>query len=140
MRYTRDLVDDTDEGDMARTFWPCATTLLFVVLLGLGTGRAISQAYVLRFSDSLPMPDPSGTQQTPFVVLPEHAPVAPAVSAHSWLKRNGWKQVWPLPLLGAGPPLFFAGPSTQRYLRLSADDDYYIWTQQLDIDPHAQPM
>ena len=47
---------------------------------------------------------------------------------------------WPLRILGAGAPLFFAGPSTQRYLRLAADDDYYIWTRQLDVDPHEHPV
>jgi hypothetical protein len=67
-------------------------------------------------------------------------PEAPAVSANSWLMRNGWKQIWPLRLLGAGTPLFFAGPPTQRYLRLSADDDYYIWTRQIDVDPHEHPV
>src|SRR5262245_58517353 len=105
----------SDEGDMTRSFWPCATTLLFVVLLGLGTGRAIQQAYVLRFSDSAPEQDLTVTQQTSPAVLPESAPEA---SANDWLKRNGWKQIWPLRILGAGPALFFAGPPTQRYLQL----------------------
>ena len=113
---------------MPRRCWPCVAAFLFIVVLGLGTGRAVPLAYVLRFADTLPRQDPS--HQAVFAVLPENAPEAPAVSANSWLMHNGWKQIWPLRLLGAGPPLFFAGPPTQRYLRLSADDNYYIWTRQ----------
>src|SRR5262245_43572109 len=100
-------------GDMTRSCWPCVAAFLRVVSLYLGIGRAIPPAYVLRFSDTVPMQDASVTQQAPLAVLPESAPEAPAVSANSWLKRNGWKQIWPLRLLGAGPPLFFAGPLTQ---------------------------
>jgi Protein of unknown function (DUF3047) len=123
---------------MPRSCWLYAAVFLCVVWLGLGTGRAVPLAYVLRFSDTLPMQDPS--HQATFAVLPVSEPEAPAVSANSWLMRNGWKQIWPLRLLGAGTPLFFAGPPTQRYLRLSADDDYYIWTRQSDVDPHEYPV
>jgi len=123
---------------MLRSYWPCATAFLFVVLLDLGTGRAVLPAFVLRFSDTLVAQDVS--HQTTSAGLPVSEPEAPAVSANSWLMRHGWKQIWPLRLLGAGTPLFFAGPSTQRYLRLSADDDYYIWTRQIEVDPHEHPM
>jgi Protein of unknown function (DUF3047) len=123
---------------MPRSCWLYAAVFLCVVWLGLETGRAIPLAYVLRFSDTLPMQDPS--HQATFAVLPVSEPEAPAVSANSWLMRNGWKQIWPLRLLGAGTPLFFAGPPTQRYLRPSADDDYYIWTRQSDVDPHEYPV
>jgi hypothetical protein len=123
---------------MPRSCWPCVAAFLLIVLLGLGTGRAVPLAYVLRFADTLPMQDPA--HQAVFVVLPENEPEAPAVSATSWLMHNGWKQIWPLRLLGAGAPLFFAGPPTQRYLRLSADDNYYIWTRQIDVDPHEYPV
>src|SRR5262245_8236796 len=40
-------------GDMPRRCWPCATACLFIILLGFGISRAISQAHVLRFSDAL---------------------------------------------------------------------------------------
>jgi Protein of unknown function (DUF3047) len=124
--------------DMPRSCWPCATAFLCIVLVGLGTGRAVPPAFVLRFADTLATQDAS--RQTASAVLPVSEPEAPAVSANSWLMHNGWKQIWPLRLLGAGTPLFFAGPPTQRYLRLSANDDYYIWTRQSDIDPHAYPV
>jgi hypothetical protein len=88
---------------MSRSYWPCATALLLVVVLGLGTGRAVPPAFVLRFSDTLATPDAS--QQTAFAVLPVSAPEAPAVSANNWLMRKGWKQIWPLHFLGAGAPL-----------------------------------
>jgi Protein of unknown function (DUF3047) len=125
---------------MTRSFWQCAAALLGVVLLGIGIGRAIPQGYVLRFSDTLPTQDPSATDQDTLAVLPSSEPEAPAVSANDWLLRNGWKQIWPLRILGAGKPLFFAGPPTQRYLRLTADDDYYIWTRQVDVDPYERPF
>jgi hypothetical protein len=123
---------------MPRRCWPCATACLFIILLGFGIGRVIPQAHVLRFSDTLPTQDAS--QLTAFAVLSVSEPEAPVVSATSWLMHSGWKQIWPLRLLGAGAPLFFAGPSTQRYLRLSADNDYYIWTRQIDVDPHEHPV
>ena len=73
-------------------------------------------------------------------MLPASEPEAPAAAANDWLRRNGWKQVWPLGLLSAGKALSFAGPPSQRYLHLSADDDYYIWTRQVDVDPHEHPF
>jgi hypothetical protein len=112
--------------------WPGTAAFLFVVLLGIKTGWAVSQGYVLRFSDTSPTQDP--------VVLPVSEPEAPVAPANGWLMRTGWKQIWPLRILGAGTPLFFAGPPTQRYLRLFADDAYYIWTRQIDIDPHECPV
>jgi len=116
----------------------CAVTFLFVVLLGFGIGRVMPLAFVLRFSDTLPAQD--APQQATVAVLPTSAPEAPMAPANSWLMHHGWKQIWPLRLLGAGTPLFFAGPLTQRYLRLSADNDYYIWTRQIDIEPHDYPV
>ena len=123
---------------MLRSCWPCAAAFLFIVLLGLGIGRAVPPAFVLRFSDTLPTPDAS--HQATFAVLPVSEPEAPAVSANSWLMRNCWKLIWPFGLLGAGGQVLFGGPASQRYLRLSADDDYYIWTRQIDVDPHEHPV
>jgi hypothetical protein len=123
---------------MPHSYWPCAVAFLFIVLLGLGIGRAVPPTFMLRFSDTLATQATS--HQTASAVLPVSEPEAPAVSANSWLMRHGWKQIWPLHLLGAGTPLFFAGPLTQRYLQLSADDDYYIWTRQINVDPHALPV
>lgn len=123
---------------MPRRCWPCATTFLCIVWLAMRTGRAVSPAFVLRFSDTLATQDAS--HEAASAVLPVSEPEAPAVSANSWLMHHGWKQIWPLRLLGGGTPLFFAGPSTQRYMRLSGDYRDYIWTRQIDIDPHTHPV
>ena len=125
---------------MTRSFWYYTAALLCVVLLGVGIGGVVPQGDILRFSDTAPTQDPCATHQTALAVLPDREPEAPAASANDWLIRHGWKQIWPLRILGAGKPLFFAGPPTQRYLRLAADDDYYIWTRQLDVDPHERPF
>jgi len=123
---------------MPHSCWSGAVALLFIVLFGLGVGRAIHLAFVLRFSDTLSTQDAS--QQATFAMPPVSEPEAPTASANSWLTRHGWKQIWPLHLFGAGTPLFFAGPLTQRYLQLSADDTYYIWTRQIDVDPYEHPV
>jgi hypothetical protein len=83
---------------MPHSCWPCAVTFLFIVLLGLGIGRAIPLAFVLRFSDTLPTQDAS--QQATLAVLPVSEPDAPVAPANSWLMQHGWKQIWPLRLLG----------------------------------------
>jgi len=129
-----------ERGGMIHRSWPRIVVFLCAVVLGMDTGRAVSLEYVLRFADTSPTQDSSAPQQATLADLPVSAPEAPVASANDWLKRNGWKQVWPLHLLSAGTPLFFAGPPTQRYLRLAADDAYYIWTRQLDIDPHQHPV
>jgi hypothetical protein len=112
--------------------------LLCVIWLALGIGHAVPLAYVLRFSDTSSEQDASS--QGASAGLHDREPEAPTVSANSWLMRDGWKQIWPLRLLGAGTPLFFAGPAAQRYLRLSADNDYYIWMRQLELDPHEHSL
>jgi hypothetical protein len=112
--------------------WPGVAAFLFVVWLGIETSWASAQEYTLRFSDTSPTQVPA--------VLPGSAPEAPVAPAHGWLMRQGWKQIWPWHILGAGRPLFFAGPPAQRYLRLFADNDYYIWTRQIDVDPHERPV
>ena len=122
---------------MPRRCWLCAAVFLCVVWPDLGLAHAVPLAYVLRFSDTVPAQ--AASPQAASAALPVMAPEAPTVSANDWLMRNGWKQIWPLRLLGAGTPLFFAGPAAQRYLRLSADDDYYIWTRRIDLDPYEHP-
>jgi hypothetical protein len=36
--------------------------------------------------------------------------------------------------------LRFAGPSGQRYLRISTNNAYYIWSRSVEIDPHRLPF
>lgn len=123
---------------MTRRFWLSAVVLLGAVLFG--RGQAMPQEYVLRFSDTVSMQDASAPPQATLAGRQSSPLEAPAAPANAWLLRHGWKQIWPLRILGAGTSLFFAGPPAQRYLHLIAEDDYYIWTRQLDIDPQALPL
>ncbi len=61
-------------------------------------------------------------------------------SALSWLERHGWQKVWPRFGMGKDQPLVFAGPKEARYLRLDADDAYYIWTKPFEIGAHQWPI
>lgn len=95
--------------------------------------RVQPPAYTLRFSDVAPN-------------LSQHAnhlngsrPHAEA-SALPWLKQHGWEKVWPRFGMGKDQPLVFAGPKKARYLRLDADDAYYIWTKPLKIDVEKWPI
>ena len=65
---------------------------------------------------------------------------APTVSANKWLKKNGWKQVWPIVLLNKGKPLYFAGPPHNRFLRISADSTYFIRGREFYLDPQEFPI
>ena len=83
-------------------------------------------AFTLRFSDVSP------DQQ--------HAAARTEAQALPWLKKRGWKKVWPRFGMGKNQPLVFAGPQDARYLRLDADDAYYIWSKSLDIDANQWPI
>jgi hypothetical protein len=61
-------------------------------------------------------------------------------SATGWLEHNGWKQVWPKWPLGGRQELFFAGPPAQRYLRIQAEQAYYIWSRRIELDVQRLPM
>lgn len=94
--------------------------------------------YKLRFSDAGPaQPRTSNHPKT----LPSNAvrPIAEA-PALVWLKQQGWRKVWPRFGMGKDQPLVFAGPKEARYLRLDADDVYYIWTKPVDIDARQWPI
>lgn len=60
--------------------------------------------------------------------------------AHAWLKQNGWKRVWPKWPFASTQKLAFAGTTAQRYLRLEADQTYYIWSRPINLDPQQQPF
>lgn len=94
--------------------------------------------YRLRFSDTAPAQPLTANDLN---ALQLNAP--PALSeapALAWLKQQGWQKVWPRFGMGKNQPLVFAGPKEARYLRLDANDAYYIWTKPLDIDPHKWPI
>jgi hypothetical protein len=108
-------------------------TLCFVSTLALAAG--LSTGLTLRFTDmppQLPLP----------AQLPPSAPeaVAPEVSASTWLWQHGWERVWPLLVEGRTLQLAFAGPPSQRYLRLTADKTFTVWSHRFTVDPQQQPI
>lgn len=112
-----------------------------VILGGVGAGLAwaVSEGQMLRFSDTPSIHQsaspPAFTWRNPMVSEPDSA----VTSAVDWLEHNGWKQLWPLGPLSKQHQPWFAGPATQRYLQLNADDTFYIWGRRVDIDPHRFP-
>lgn len=123
-----------------KTGWQCLGGLLVGSILG-AVVWAQSPAYTLRFTDALALQNPASRDGQEFrLQAPETAgPEAPVRSANDWLLDNQWKQVWPLKIFGKGTPLFFAGPPTQRYLRVATANNYFIWSHPLDIDPQTMP-
>jgi hypothetical protein len=114
--------------------------LLLLVVFSSGAAQDMPPASILRFTDI-----PEATQET--TQLPTHQRLyarsseqeRPMSPADAWLKRNGWKRVWPRWPFGSAQKLSFAGAAEQRYLRLEADQTYYIWSRPFDLDPHQLP-
>ncbi len=111
----------------------CLPVLLVFALVVPQEVLAGPGVYLLRFSDT-PSLQPS------FLYTDSEEPDAPAIPAIAWLERQGWKRVWPLLLSDQQRLLTFAGPLTQRYLRVATQDSYYIWTRRLQLDPHRFPI
>jgi hypothetical protein len=106
-----------------------------MTVLGIGLARELSEATVLRFAD---LSSQSSLPSQVTFAAPE--PDAPAVPAADWLRQQGWEKAWPKLLLGRGIDLFFAGPPTQRYLRVSADEAYAVWSRRLSVEPQQRPI
>jgi hypothetical protein len=107
--------------------------------LGLRTAPALSESYVLRFSDTPVLHQSSSHGQQAFAFTPVAQSESPTAPAQAWLEQHLWKQVWP-PWSASVQALSFAGPPAQRYLRIATENSYYIWTRELDIDPHQLPF
>lgn len=120
--------------------WPFLPGLFLWSFLA-AAAWAQGPTHTLRFSDTPTLRDPtSHDSQGVRLHFPEvTGPEAPVKGANDWLLSNHWKQVWPLKILGKGVPLFFAGPPTQRYLRIATKGDYFIWARPLDVDPQLMP-
>ena len=107
--------------------------LILIVWMHRDLVQPQADEYVVRFSDST-------------ISLMQHATLVPVpatgtkVSAHSWLKRNGWQKVWPRFGFGKAQPLFFDGSPSDRYLRIDSEATFFIWSRKLDIDPHERPL
>lgn len=98
--------------------------------LGIGLARSLPDTVVLPFADL--------SSQTPVPSLmtflsPESE--APAVPANDWLHQQDWEKAWPEVDFGRNANLSFNGPQARRYLRLSADKAYAVWTHRLAVDP-----
>lgn len=112
-----------------RGFWQRTMLALIVLYLVSTAAWTAPKAYTVRFSD---MPDVD--------VSAANRAEAPVVSANKWLRKNGWKQVWPIVLVGKGKPLNFAGPSQNRFLRVAADRTFFIWGSEVNLDPQEYPV
>lgn len=112
-----------------RGFWQRMVLVLVVLCLVSLAAVAAPKAYTVRFSD-MPKADVSA----------DEGAEAPAVSANRWLRKNGWEQVWPIVILGKGKPLDFAGPPHNRFLRVVADESFFIWGREVNLDPQAFPV
>jgi hypothetical protein len=124
---------------MVRRLWSLAGLLWLVMCLGLGVAQTLPEPYVIRFSDVPAAQQAASNGQVAVTIPPSSEPERPSVPADTWLKHHDWKQVWPLMAL-SGHVLSFAGPATQRYLRVATDNSYYIWSHRLELDPQQLPF
>lgn len=114
---------------------------MLLVAFDIGVAQDMPAASILRFTDA-PDDTQREVQLTSFQPLPEHlskldAPLSPA---DTWLKQHGWERVWPKWPFGSTQKLSFSGATTQRYLRLEADQAHYIWSRPVNLDPHHLPF
>ncbi len=96
--------------------------------------------YMFRFSDIDPAQPLTSHHLQTLQSSPSSLAEVAESPALSWLERRGWQKVWPRFGMGKNQPLVFAGPKEARYLRLDADDAYYIWTKPLEIDTQQWPI
>ena len=109
--------------------WRRGLYTLMILCLGNALAWSAPKAYTVRFSD---MPEVDSR------VAGEAE--APTVSANRWLRKKGWEQVWPVVLIGKGKPLDFAGPPENRFLRVAANDTFFIWGKEVKLDPQQFPV
>ncbi len=114
-----------------RGFWQRTMLVLIVLHLASLAAWADPKAYTVRFSDMpVPVADADMT----------NGAEAPTVPANRWLRKNGWEQVWPIVVIGNGKPLDFAGPPQDRFLRVAADEAFFIWGSEVSLDPQEFPV
>lgn len=112
--------------------------LCFLIMVSsLTSAQTISNRYSILFSDVSPSEARNGHAAT--LSMPTAEVEAPDTAANDWLKKQGWQQVWPPVLLGKKQPIVFAGPRTQRFLRLDADNANYIVAREVQLDPQKLP-
>jgi Protein of unknown function (DUF3047) len=91
-------------------------------------------AFQIRFSDEPNAP----------LILPQQLSKAesgneinPQKKVKNWFKQHGWKGAYP-PFAGTNERFWFAGPPGQRYLRIHAQNDFFIFVHQLDHPVNLQ--
>jgi len=122
------------EQHTMRGLW-FAVGWLGTVVLGMAVAHSFAETVELRFADTAS--PPALPAQLTFSSPAADAPEAPA---SDWLQQQGWQKVWPKLFFGRDIQLTFAGPATQRYLRLSADKAYAVWTRRLTVEPQQLPL
>ncbi len=108
---------------------------LAMLVLRVALAADLPAVVTLRFTDMAP---PLPMQSHLFPASPEG--VAPEVPASTWLWQHGWEKVWPLLVEGHALQVIFAGPPAQRYLRVSADKAFTVWSHRLTVDPQQRPI
>jgi hypothetical protein len=108
-----------------------------VILSQMGA-VADAPAFQIRFSDEPGAP----------LLLPQQIHNAesgnesnPQKNVKKWFKQHSFKGAYP-PFAGTNGRFWFAGPSSQRYLRVQAQDDYFVFAHQLDppVNPQDHPI
>ncbi len=102
------------------------------------SAHADAPAFQLRFSEepNAPMILPQQIHHSESV-----KEINPQTNVKKWFKQHAWKGAYP-PFAGLNGRLWFAGPPGQRYLRIHAQDDYFIFAHQLDspANLHNHPI
>jgi hypothetical protein len=126
--------NSSSKAQATRAVW-YAIGWLGIVAVSVGLALELPETSVLRFADTT-----SQSELAAPLMFSAPEPSAPEVPAAAWLQQHGWEKVWPKLFLGRAIELTFAGPPTQRYLRLSADRAYAVWAHPLTVEPHQWPL
>ena len=102
------------------------------------SAHANAPAFQMRFSDEPNAP----------LILPQQISnsgsgneINPQKKVKKWFNQHGLKGAYPL-FAGTNDRFWFAGPPGQRYLRIHAQNDYFIFVHQLDqpVNLQAHPI
>ena len=115
-----------------RMIW-AAIVIILSCLCGVSVhADATPSSYVIRFSD-----EPQAALLRPDQIQPatNHNEVNPQKKVNEWFSQNDFKGAYPMWAKADGR-FWFAGPPGQRYLRVQAQDAYFIFVKQLDQPIH----
>jgi hypothetical protein len=119
---------------MNRQIMTCAALICAYLILAQVSVHADAPAFQIRFSDEPNAP----------LILPQQMhntasdkEINPQKEVKKWFKRQGLKGAYP-PFASLNGRFWFAGSPGQRYLRIHAQDDYFIFAHQLDPQVNTQ--